>query len=617
MVNFKSNVSERVMLRPEFEKSGQGSESKKSSNEREVSIFSASRNSRTEAVKKPDFVQQEQVITPIKPKTVKKSSGKTHTRNLENKKPRIVDENNSFASLKTYMNEGHSAEETYNHLVNSIKSNKNNPEYVQKVVDNLLHNISYMYDTDISYKPVAETKEKALETFLKNTNYDDVDGAICSTMHGLMKDVLNDAGIPAVLLASKMYTDNKKDNFGGHATLLYKMGENKYVHSNYGETTVVEADNIKSAVKQLFKQSDELTGERGYIMLSGNDGESYKEFIYQDEAVYGKDIEKSNHVKENAFLGDNVKNRSTLDFNVNYNDKSKTNNVEAQGTIAIPNKNLSIDVGVAYKTNGETDTMLNSRSVGAKFDLNYKKDFGKNNNQSIKLNADGTYANIKGETENNTYETNMLKGSFDFGYENTFFDNGTTSLTGGLKTSIIGSGSLNTVTSMGDVRISGEAGLAMQNKFGSIGSLNTELSAGVIGDLNKLNYTYQAMGLNPGLKANIKTALTLHPSDKVYSTIDTEGYYLKTNTVEQFGLSSGVFGSYKATNNVDIYGGVNVDVNKKNLEIAKFKETIDNDVILNATVGAKFADSATIGFNFAEDIKTKDFFAGVSIKKQF
>lgn len=257
----------------------------------------------------------------------------------------MVDEKNSFASLRDYMNEGHDAKETYNYLVDSLKNNKNNPEYVEKVVDNILKNVSYMYDTDISYKPVADSKEETLAVFLQNTKYEDVDGAICSTMHGLVKDALNDAGIPAVLLASKSYIDTRNksnENAGGHATLLYKVEDNKYVHSNYGTTTVIEADNITSAIKALYKQSDELTGERGYISITGSGGKTYEEFLFQDEAVYGRDIEKSNHVKESAFLGDNVKDRSSFGFDISYDNRSETDNIEAEGTIAIPNKMLAL-----------------------------------------------------------------------------------------------------------------------------------------------------------------------------------------------------------------------------------------------------------------------------------
>ncbi|MGN0017975.1 MAG: hypothetical protein ACI37S_02930 [Candidatus Gastranaerophilaceae bacterium] len=524
---------------------------------------------------------------------------------------------NSFNALKNYLNNGHSAEETYNYLVDNLKTNKDNPEYVQKVVDNLLYHISYMYDTDISYKPVAETKEKTLETFLKNTNNDDVDGAICATMHGFMKDVLNDAGIPAVLLASKMYTDNKKDNFGGHATLLYKMGENKYVHSNYGETTVVEADNIKSAVKQLFKQSDELTGERGYILLLGNDGETYDEFIFQDEAAYGQDIEKSNHVKENAFLGDNVKDKSSLDFNVDYNSKADASNVEAKGTIAIPKKNVSIDIGMAYKNAGETELMLNSKSYGAMVDVNYKKDFGKDNNQSIKMNLDTKVSTIQGETEYNNYNTFVLKGGFDFGYENKFFENDTTTLTGGVKASVVGGGLPHSKIGLGDYRLSTEAGLAMENKLGSIGKLNTEISAGFIGDLNKLNYTYQNIGMTPGFKANVKTALTLKPSDNALGMIDAQGYYIKTNTVEHYGASAGIGGAYKVSDDFTAFGKINLDYNRKDINIGLFNETFDNDLNLNANIGAKLTDNTSVNFNFQEDLRKKDVFLGFNVKKEF
>ena len=527
---------------------------------------------------------------------------------------------NSFNILKDYLNNGHSAEETYNYLVDNLKTNKDNPEYVRAVVDNLLVYIRSMYTDDISYEPVAETKEKALEKFLQNGVNVPLKGALCSTMHGLIRDVLEDAGIPAVILASKSYSDptNKdKSHFGGHATLIYQVEENKYVHSNYGNSEVIKADNIRSAVKQLFKHSDRLTIEGGYILLTGKDGETYDEFIFQDEAAYGQDIEKSNHVKENAFLGDNVKDKSSLDFNVDYNSKADASNVEAKGTIAIPKKNVSIDIGMAYKNAGETELMLNSKSYGAMVDVNYKKDFGKDNNQSFKMNIDTKVSTIQGKTEYNNYNTFVLKGGFDFGYENKFFENDTTTLTGGVKASVVGGGLPHPVIGLGDYRLSTEAGLAMENKLGTIGKLNTEISAGFIGDLNKLNYTYQDIGMAPGFKANVKTALTLKPSDNALGMIDAQGYYIKTNTVEHYGASAGIGGAYKVSDDFTAFGKVNLDYNRKDINIGLFNETLDNDLKLNANIGAKLTDNTSVNFNFQEDLRKKDVFLGLNVKKEF
>ena len=512
---------------------------------------------------------------------------------------------NMSYTLKKY-SEDHTEKETYDYLINYLKENKNDSKYIQSTISNLLNNFASHYDDDVNIGKIADSKEEILITFITTPYKEKINNAVCSTIHGLARDILNDVGIPAVLLSSQSVNE-------AHATLLYKINDHEYIHNNYDKSNIIEADNIKGAVKEIFKSDTQINGERGYIFISGKDGRSYEEFLFQDESVYGKDIEKSSHIKETAFLGDNVKTKNTINANASYSNNAEIKNIEAEGTIAIPDKNVSVDIGIATKRNGETDLAIKSSSVGGKIDASYRKDFGENNNQSIKTNVGIKVTNIDVNAVNNNYNTLMLKDNVDVSYENKFFENENLSLKAGAKTSLIHS----TATLTHDLRLSTEAGIAMKNQLGSVGSIDTELNVGIVGDFTKTSYAGRQYGLTPGIKTNIKTALTLSPTQNGFGKIEAEGYYLKTNTVEHYGASAGVSGAYKFSNNIEGFGGINFNYNHKNIDIGLFKESIDDDMNINSVIGAKISDDATIGLQISEDLKKKDFYAGLTIKKEF
>ncbi|MBQ3311921.1 hypothetical protein IJG72_07585 [bacterium] len=524
---------------------------------------------------------------------------------------------NSYLDLKAYLKDGHNARETYNYLVDNLKTNRNNPGYVQSSVDSILSAFSTMYDYNKPHKPVADTKEEALEKFLNSTYSKPVEAAICSTIHGLVKDALNDAGIPAVIVSSKAYGGENKERYGGHATLLYQISKNQYISNDYGTSTIVEANNIRDAVRQIYKESGRLSGEKGYFSISGKDGETYSEYLFQNESVYGNDIEKSSHIRENAFMGKNVRKNNSFEINADYAGKTNTRNAEAQVSIALPKKNTSIDIGVARKQSDETSTMLESKSYGAKVSIAHNKKLNRKGTKKLKLNSDLRLANISGKTKNNDYDTLILKGGINAGFEDNVINNRNFGMSLAAKASLVGSGHPDLIAGHGDFRASAEFGASFDKILNKKMKLHTELSAGVVGDFNKLNYTYQDIGVTPGFKSNIDLALTLAPSKKIMTEMYAQGYYLRTNSTEHYGLSGGIQGLYKVSDNVQLYGGFNINKNNKDIDVGLFEESIDKNLFYNIFLGTQIKKNLDFGINFTQDIKSKESSAGVYLRKTF
>ncbi|MBQ3311919.1 hypothetical protein IJG72_07575 [bacterium] len=443
-----------------------------------------------------------------------------------------------------------------------------------------------------------------------------VEGAICATMHGLAKDILKDIGIPAVLVSSKVYTNKQKSSYGGHITLLYKLEDNKYVSTDYGNSNIIEADNIKAATQKLYKESNHLTGERGYIFLLGDEGQSYTEYMFQNESSYGEDIEKGNHVRESAFIKDNAKKKNAVEIKADYANTSNRKNFEIKNTVAIPKANLSIDMGASSRATDETNVLMESGSYGAMAGVAYDKKFGKKKSNRVKANADGRISRLKGKTEKNEYQVETLKNSFNLGYEHDFFNNGNTIISGGLKLSGIGSRTVDKVRNK-DMRISAEAGLELKTHLGKIGYFDAEISGGAIGDYGKLQYTYQDRGFIPGFKTNLKTALTLQPSCDFSAKIDAQGYYLKSRTTEHYGVSGGVMGMLKLSDYIDLYGAIEMDYDNKNISLGLLEENIDKTSSVSSTLGVKINKNTDISINVTKGLKSDDYSTQLMFKKEF
>ena len=152
--------------------------------------------------------------------------------------------------LKNFYNEhNQSAKETYEYLTNYIKENKENPELVKGTIDHLLGDFSLKYDENKNYGNVGANQEEILNKILNTNEEESLDNFICSTIHEFAMKALQDAGVNAVMISGK------NNGAGNHATLLYQVNDNKYVFNNYSQQLTVEANNIKDAIREVYKKS--------------------------------------------------------------------------------------------------------------------------------------------------------------------------------------------------------------------------------------------------------------------------------------------------------------------------------------------------------------------------
>lgn len=528
-----------------------------------------------------------------------------------NKKTKFINE------LNNYKKEGHSKEEVYDYFINKLKDSKNDPKTLNKLVNDLLGQFQSNYDFDLGHGKVADSNAEILDKILSTQNKKPIKNAICTTIHGFAMEALHEAGIEAALLSSTDYMTKDKKEYGPHAVLLYKVDEHKYVSQNFHyETIEVEADNIKDATKKIMKQAFWLRPKGGYFIIR-DEKNSYTEYMLDKETVFANDFEKSKQVKSNSFLKKDVE-KPELGLRFDYDSSANISGIEAKEKFVIPKIDSAIDVAVGYKKSGETDLLLKSQSFGILAEMDFQKTVGEAKNHKLGADLGLGYANVIGKSESNDYNVNTLKQTANFAYENEFFNNGNTSISAGVKVGDFLSLGVEKNYVESDFRVSAEAGLSMNNKLGDSGfELHNEISAGVIADKNKKNYTHQEHNLIPGFKANLKTALTVKPSDKLIASIGAEGYYLKNEIFTQYGGAFGANVVGQVANDALLYGSVSLDSDRKKLDIGMFNETIANDLILNSAIGTRIARTVDIGLNYNKDLKKGDYSVGVSVKKTF
>lgn len=268
--------------------------------------------------------------------------------------------------LKNFYNEhNQSAKETYEYLTNYIKENKENPELVKGTIDHLLGDFSLKYDENKNYGNVGANQEEILNKILNTNEEESLDNFICSTIHEFAMKALQDAGVNAVMISGK------NNGAGNHATLLYQVNDNKYVFNNYSQQLTVEANNIKDAIREVYKKSGSLENN-GYIALKDGSKMSYQEFALREESVFGKEMDKRDYNSNTPFDSD-VSGKSTIKANVVFSSQGNVSAV-AEGKIAKSNEHSKSELGVSlgYKNNSETSLFQNSTSVGAK--ATYKKE---------------------------------------------------------------------------------------------------------------------------------------------------------------------------------------------------------------------------------------------------
>ncbi|MBD9223508.1 hypothetical protein EGQ24_06375 [bacterium] len=553
--------------------------------------------------------------------------------------------------LKKFYNEhNQSAKETYEYLTNYIKENKENPELVKGTIDHLLGDFSLKYDENKNYGNVGANQEEILNKILNTNEEESLDNFICSTIHEFAMKALQDAGVNAVMISGKM------NGAGNHATLLYQVDDNKYVFNNYSQQLTVEANNIKDAIREVYKKSGSLENN-GYIALKDGSKMSYQEFALREESVFGKEMDKRDYNSNTPFDSD-VSGKSTIKANVEFSSQGNVSAV-AEGKIAKSNEHSKSELGVSlsYKNNSETSLFQNSTSVGAK--ARYKKEiqtsddttlyydtkaistYTKGNLNDVSYHGDSYenpkevlysqiesqmkeagYGNDKlaevkqgidklnittlGNYANSvpTYISNFIKGGF--GLKKDLVKTDKTMVTNATQASLYGGVVVGTESNGGGISIGGDArvaledGVQVKNQVGKYTFENT-LNAGVVGDL-KYTSGEQQGGVMFGTKLNASTSATYN--EKNWNIGGKASIYnVTTPSAVERGGNIGFRGGIRTNSGMNIFGQANIGVEKQNLRLGGFNQETENKVRFNTVIGAQINPNTTVTVGYSQ---TKD-----------
>ncbi len=293
-------------------------------------------------------------------------------------------ENLTVSQLKNYKNQGHNSENCYEYLKSYILNNKDNQELLQNTVSSILGDLQDSYDSEVTHKDIGASQTEVLDKILNTETGEELSGLICTTIHEFLMKTLNDCGINAVLLCGTNDGSN-------HTTLLYQRSDGKYVFNNYSEATVIDAANIKDAIREVYK-SGKLES-CGYITII-DENHSYQEFAMKDEAAFGNEMDKRDYNSETPFDFD-INKKSSINGSVEI---SSVGNVTADAGVQIV-KNEEMNpreaaLSLQYKNTNESSIFHNSQSIGLKSE--YKGINKKNDDSEVFFETKGIVSYTEG-----------------------------------------------------------------------------------------------------------------------------------------------------------------------------------------------------------------------------
>ena len=512
----------------------------------------------------------------------------------------------NFNDVKDYAAITESADKVYDKTVNSLAENKDNTEYVENFVDSMLANLNNNYDSKISHAGINGSNAEKLMQFVNNT--DEVDGAICETIHGLAADMLNEAGIPAVVVHGFMEIDGKN----GHATLLYKSGD-KYVWNNYGNSEAFEADNIEDAFKIISKNNNYFSSN-GYLNLQSDDG-SFRKVLYTEEAAFGDKLDKSTTDKQNIFAKTNIENDNSITYSTNdYNITKTTENINSSaGTTKISQQSYSI------QTKAEKDTKSFAKSDSTGFDANLTTQY-KHDSNTITKNTDITFSSINDSTELNQ-QYFAINSSLTGSKKIINTENTDISVLGNI--GAFGAFAMNEVSnygkfSHGDFRFSNDLGVEIQNQVNNV-EITNQASIGMPLDFDQKGYkqeiNFDSYGISAGLNLKGSSELNYKPTQDLNLSANVNGFYSKTKHFEHTGYSAEIGAEYK-TNDTNIFAKLGIEQEKEEITINKFDETIKNSTELTSSIGFS-KDNTELTGTVSYDLNKKKAKGSLSAKIKF
>lgn len=167
--------------------------------------------------------------------------------------------------------------QTYSDLVDTLKQNKDNPESIKTLVNNLLAKFNdENYDLSESIGHIAATNEESYRLLMGHTP---VKNAMCGTEVQVLANAFNDAGYESRLTLGTMLEGN--NGGGGHYGFIYSLKKGQYVFNSWEDAIEFKANDMLDAVKKAKSLSPAFS-DGGFDIIMSKDG---NHMTYQELSV--------------------------------------------------------------------------------------------------------------------------------------------------------------------------------------------------------------------------------------------------------------------------------------------------------------------------------------------
>lgn len=548
-----------------------------------------------------------------------------------------------FQDLKDYYQaSGNDAAKTYTYLKNTIIENKDNSDFLRTTVSDMLGELSDSYDDNQEHKDLG-SPEKVLDSLMNMEPDEKLSGLVCATIHEFMMTTLNDCGIKAALVCG-----TQED--GNHATLIYQVKDGEYIWNNYDCSMVVEASNIKDAIREVYKNNSTLQSF-GNITIIGKDG-SYQEYAFKEESAFGDKMDKRDY---NSKVGFEMDTKTSLNGNVTYSNTGISANAGVNLAYENENKASATSLNAGYKNNSKTSMFMESQSIGLNVGHSTET---KSENKSNFFSVDGVVSYIKGKIPAYRQEI-LIESKFDseamyndikawklahnenlsedeianfksvYGKGKIETQMGTTrpaetkeylttfvNIQGGEKKTLVEDGNLkleNTANAGlmgnvtfclkggigGDARILAEDALTLTTSTPKAIFTNT-LNGGLVGDL-RLTSGEQKPSVQPGVKLNFQSGVDYKPNDNTQIKAEAGTYAVVTNPSKDYGVEGSLFAAYRPSGSKSVvFGSASAAYEGQRLTIGGFNEKTENNLSLQTTLGVQLSSNSTVSATYKQ-----------------
>lgn len=488
---------------------------------------------------------------------------------------KVSQQTKTVYDIKDYYNNGHSAEETYNHFKETLSDMaKNDKEGFKTLVSSMLRYEGQHYDYDMPYNKIGDNQAEILEKFL--TADGEVDNAICTTIHGFMMDTMNELGIKSSLALG--------ERGGGHATLIYQLEDGKYVFNDYGSSMEVEADNVMDALSIVNKNGD-FKNWGGYTAVLGQGSNYYEQYAFKEEGAYGDEIDSKNSNKMNAFT--NTKVTGKTDMGASYTGNMEQNKFDAKAQYVNEESQFKALLGFQYKGTAETNSFKASTSVGAKAEIGKIFDL----DDKGKISADATIIanNVTGYQNGKQQSFNLFKERVSVGYTKELTTIGDLSLSNSVKfTEETSVGNHDKFTAATDTKLTLEDGLKLNGEVSDNLTLSTLVNAGVIANSGVSDYANQKFIFNFGAKANIEAGVDYQIDDDKKISFTGGGYVAGNSSYINYGANAEItfrkdfYVPTAVYTNSGFEIGLGYSMDMTDIKVGGFNEKVQNEQNITA-----------------------------------